>query len=52
MKKDWFDEIVDGTPKDAEYWQIDYIDSLLPRTSLNIKNQEEISYIIFQKGIY
>ena len=50
MNKDWFDEIVDGTPKDAEYWQIDYIDSLLPRTSLSIKNQEEISYKIFEKG--
>ena len=50
MNDDWLDEIVDGKPKDAEYWQIDYIDRLLPRTSLSVLNQEEISYKIFEKG--
>jgi len=50
VNEDWFDEIVNGKPKDAEYWQIDYIDRLLPRTSLSVSNQEEIFYKIFEKG--
>ena len=50
MNNDWFDEVVDGKPKDAEYWQIDYIDSLVHRTSLSNTSKEEISYKIFEKG--
>mgnify|MGYP006200419493 CR=1 FL=1 len=39
MNDDWFDDVVDGKPIDAEYWQIDFIDSLLPRTALEIKGE-------------
>tara|TARA_B110000263_G_C15134106_1_gene430269 strand:+ start:62 stop:346 length:285 start_codon:yes stop_codon:yes gene_type:complete len=49
MNEDWFDEVVDGKPEEAEYWQIDYIDSILPRTSLTINDQEKISFKIFNK---
>lgn len=49
MNDDWIDEVVDGKPKQAEYWQIDYIDNLLPRTSLTLPYQEEILYKIYQK---
>ena len=49
MANDWFDEVVDGEPLNAEYWQIDYIDNLLPRTSLTLPYQEEILYKIYQK---
>lgn len=50
MNYDWLDEVVDGKPKDAEYWQIDYIDSLIHRTSLCNTSREEISNKIFEKG--
>ena len=50
VNTDWFDEVVDGKPIDAEYWQIDYIDSLLPRTALSIIEQDIISNKIFEKG--
>ena len=43
MNDNWFDEVVDGKPKLAEYWQIDFIDDLLPRTPLCISEQQEIS---------
>ena len=46
---DWINEVVDGKPLKAEYWQIDYIDNLLPRTSLTLQNPEEIFYKIYQK---
>ena len=49
MNDDWIDEVVDGKPKQAEYWQIDYIDNLLPRTSLTLPYQEEILYKIYHK---
>jgi hypothetical protein len=49
VNDDWIDEVVDGKPKQAEYWQIDYIDNLLPRTSLTLPYQEEILYKIYQK---
>ena len=49
MANDWFDEVVDGEPLNAEYWQIDYIDNLLPRTSVTLPYQEEILYKIYQK---
>ena len=49
MNDDWIDEVVDGKPLKAEYWQIDYIDNLLPRTSLTLPYQEEILYKIYQK---
>ena len=39
VNDDWFDDVVDGKPIDAEYWQIDFIDSLLPRTALEIKGE-------------
>ncbi len=39
-----------GKPVDAEYWQIDFIDNLLPRTGLEINEQAIISNKIFEKG--
>lgn len=50
MANDWFDEVVDGEPLIAEYWQVDYIDNLLPRTSITLEDQELISNRIFQKS--
>jgi hypothetical protein len=50
MNDDWFDDVVDGKPIDAEYWQIDFIDSLLPRTALEINEQVVVSNKIFEKG--
>ena len=49
MNDDWFDEVVDGKPKLAEYWQIDFIDDLLPRTPLCISEQQKISSRIYDK---
>ena len=49
MNDDWIDEVVDGKPKQAEYWQIDYIDNLLPRTSLTIEQQAVILNRIYEK---
>ena len=49
MNDDWFDEVVDGKPKLAEYWQIDFIDDLLRRTPLCISEQQEISSRIYDK---
>ena len=49
MNTNWFDEVVDGKPKQAEYWQIDYIDSLLPRTALPLNEQHEIANRIYDK---
>lgn len=49
MNDDWIDEVVDGKPKQAEYWQIDYIDNLLPRTSLTQEYQTQILNKIFDK---
>ena len=50
MNDDWFDEVVDGKPVDAEYWQIDFIDNLLPRTGLEMNEQAIILNKIFEKG--
>ena len=49
MSDDWIDEVVDGKPKSAEYWQIDYIDNLLPRTTLTSEYQTEILNKIYDK---
>jgi|TARA_R100001463_G_scaffold9308_6_gene27867 hypothetical protein len=49
MNDDWFDEVVDGKPKLAEYWQIDFIDDLLRRTPLSMSQQQEISSRIYDK---
>jgi hypothetical protein len=49
MNDDWFDEVVDGKPKQAEYWQIDYIDNLLPRTALPLNEQQELVSKIYDK---
>ena len=49
MLDNWFDEVVDGEPSEAEYWQIDYIDNLLPRTSLTNQDKEEIFNRIYEK---
>tara|TARA_R100001463_G_scaffold56773_2_gene108914 strand:- start:4761 stop:5024 length:264 start_codon:yes stop_codon:yes gene_type:complete len=49
MNDNWFDEVVDGKPKQAEYWQIDYIDNLLPRTPLPMEEQQEIIDRIYNK---
>ena len=49
MNDDWFDEVVDGKPKLAEYWQIDFIDDLLRRTPFCISEQQEISSRIHDK---
>ena len=49
MLDDWFNEVVDGEPSEAEYWQIDYIDNLLPRTSLTNEDKEQIFNRIHEK---
>lgn len=42
MNESWFDEIVNGEPTKAELWQVSYIDSLLPYTSITLQEQTEI----------
>ena len=49
MNDDWFDEVVDGKPKLAEYWQIDFIDDLIRRTPLSISQQQEIFSVTYVK---
>ena len=39
---EWFDEVVDGEPTEAEFWQIGYIDNLLPHTTLSEQEKTEI----------
>jgi hypothetical protein len=39
---EWFEEVINGEPTEAELWQIGYIENLLPYTSLNTTEKEEI----------
>ena len=39
---EWLEGVLDGKPKEAELWQVGYIENLLPYTSLGIKEKEEI----------
>ncbi len=39
---DWIDEVLDGKPLEAEMWKLGYIENLLHRTSISIREQEEI----------
>tara|TARA_R100000329_G_scaffold150247_2_gene142650 strand:- start:1073 stop:1330 length:258 start_codon:yes stop_codon:yes gene_type:complete len=42
INESWFDEVVNGEPAKAELWQVSYIDSLLPYTSISISEQTQI----------
>ena len=39
---EWFEGVVDGEPTEAEFWQIGYIDNLLPHTTLSEQEKTEI----------
>ena len=39
---EWFKDIVDGKPKEAEMWQLNYIENILPYTCVSSREQEEI----------
>ena len=39
---EWFDKVVNGEPAEAEFWQIGYIDNLLPYTTLSEQEKTEI----------
>ena len=39
---EWFKDIVDGKPKEAEMWQLNYIENILPYTCVSSRKQEEI----------
>ena len=39
---EWFEAVINGEPTEAELWQIGYIENLLPYTSLNTTEKEEI----------
>jgi hypothetical protein len=42
MDDDWFDKVVDGEPKEAELWQLAYIESKLHHTSITLSEQSSI----------
>ena len=39
---DWMDEVLDGKPLEAEMWKLGYIENLLHRTSIPIREQDII----------
>ena len=39
---EWFKDIVNGEPKEAEMWQLSYIESVLYHTSISTQEQERI----------
>lgn len=39
---EWLEEVLDGKPLEAELWQLGYIENLLPHTSLDSREKEEI----------
>lgn len=39
----WFDDLVDGKPKKAEDWQVNYIDSILNYTGISQQERDNIS---------
>ena len=42
MNEEWFEEIVNGKPKEAELWQLAYIESKLHHTSITLSEQSSI----------
>ena len=42
MNEEWFEEIVNGEPKEAEMWQLAYIESKLHYTSISSSEQSSI----------
>lgn len=39
---EWLEETLNGKPLEAEWWKLNYIESLLPYTSITPKEQSEI----------
>jgi hypothetical protein len=39
---EWFKDIVNGNPKEAEMWQLSYIESILNYTSISSQERETI----------
>jgi hypothetical protein len=39
---DWLDDVVNGKPKKAEHWQLNYIESILFYTSISSSEKEKI----------
>ena len=39
---EWFDDIVDGNPKLAENWQLNYIEGIINYTSISNREKEDI----------
>mgnify|MGYP003131957425 CR=1 FL=1 len=40
--EEWMEDVVNGKPKEAEHWQLNYIESILPYTSLPSSDKENI----------
>tara|TARA_R100000781_G_C4053894_1_gene118628 strand:- start:309 stop:578 length:270 start_codon:yes stop_codon:yes gene_type:complete len=41
---EWLESVVNGKPKEAEIWQLNYIESILPYTSVSYAEQDKILY--------
>jgi len=39
---EWFEEVINGEPTEAELWQVGYIENLLPYTALDSREKEKI----------
>jgi hypothetical protein len=39
---EWLNDVVNGKPKEAEIWQLNYIESIIHYTSIPIREQEKI----------
>ena len=46
MSDDWIDKAIDGEPKEAELWQLAYIESKLHYTSISLSEQSSILRIL------
>jgi len=46
MDNDWFDKVVDGEPKEAELWQLAYIESKLHYTSITLSEQSSVMGVL------
>ena len=46
MSDDWIDKAIDGEPKEAELWQLAYIESNLHYTSISLSEQSSILRIL------
>lgn len=46
MNEEWFEGIVNGEPKEAELWQLAYIESKLHYTSITANEQSSIMGVL------